>query len=484
LKPRFNSLVSRAVIVSLATFMLLTGAPFNSNLFVQKMIPDAKAAVSECTTSNATSNLSAEPSHAKTFFIDTGLSPRLDASYIGYRIKNASSTSVAGHWVSLESFNGGVVELANPRDTFQQLPTIPAGQTRTVYFLVKANTSTRVSQSHNVVIYNARPDASGTQKIHECSFAFTRVMETIKAAANKVTSITVSNSNPAIGDLVTFTVSGQTGTIGAGPAGVGRILWFTPNAYSNFPTQSLRLESATLLVSTNNGFPANSTRRYVDRLFVDPTIFPETLSGTATDGTVDSLTGKRNYRNTYTFRVLGRTSSNVPVTPIGQISSGTQIKHTDPSVAGGTFSLNLTSAPINVSVNKDVVSQDTFTKSGDYLEVPFKVTLRSSAGTAVLDKVVDTPANGVLFKAGSAKFNGSTIADPVFLAGESALTPRPLHFIGPFDVTTTNRDLTYTMLVPIGGGPYENTAVAYIGDQLVGSWNFNHFKSYHFEHHN
>lgn len=446
------------------TFSVALVATLLPIIFVQGMFPQSAHAVACATGAAAQDIIEVEPSHGKVMYIDTGVSPRIDGAYIGYRVKNISGSSISGWWVALSNFTGGVVSLANSRDQYMQLPTIAGNSTETVYFLLKASASTKVSQTHTVTVYNGRPDAGSAPK-YTCNFSFTKVAETIKAAANKVTDVSVTG-NFQTGQLITVTAKGATGTIGAGSSDIGRILWFSPSAFSNFPTAALRLESVTLETDTNPS--VNNGRVYQERLLVTPSITPN--SG----GTADDLVGKRYYQNVYKFRVLNKTSSATSIQPVAQISSGTQIKHTDLSAAGSSLSLSTNTVTTALTVSKSVTSISgltTATVNGiTYNVVPYKITLTSSSGSITVDEIVDTPASGVIYKDGTGLIASAAI-NPVQLSSESSLSPQPYHFLGPFTVTSgTTVNLTYQMLVPqTANATFINKAVAYIGTQVIGA---------------
>ena len=434
-------------------------------------------------------SLTITPSHGKVMYIDTGVSPRIDAAYVGYRIKNGTGSALSGYWVSLTDFRGGVISLANNIDANQQLidnssplPDVPVDATKTVYFLIKANISTRILQTHTVSIYQKRPDAVGTTAYSQCDFSFTKVAETIKAAANKVTSVLVDGSTnvstPAIGQLVTVTVKGAAGVIGAGSADVGKILWFSPSAFSSFPTTSLRLESVKLKVANNAQVQANGNNKvwiYDERLLVTPSITPSADSGfTGEETGADLLDSKRYYENEYKFRVISRAASATSIKPIAQISSGTQIKHTD--IAGSSSgTINTTAAPISFTVTKSAALPSPLVEENVggtlYSLVNYTVTITntSGSGTNRIDQIVDTPGSGVLFKTGTARAGGTTISDPIKITSENSLNPQPLHFIGPFSITSgTPLLITYQMHVPkTVSTVFTNTAVAYTGTQII-----------------
>lgn len=448
----------------------------------------SQAANATCATNaSAQNNIAVAPSHGKVFYIDTGVSPVIDAAYIGYRITNTTGATIRNYWASLTNFTGGVVSLARADDQYIQIPEIANNATKTIYVLVKARTATRIAQTHTLKIFSGRPDVAGASASYLCDFSFTKVAETIKASANKVTSITVSgDGTPELGELITVTAEGATGTIGAGSADVGRILWFSPAAFSSFPTVALRLESVRLVTADNaNWNNSSDIRVYEERLLIDTSIAPNTGTTTANaEGvksiltTTDNLVGKRYYKNSYRFRVIGKSTSAVAMQPVAQISSGTQIKHTDLSQTPSA-SINTQSTSITLTVTKSVTSTSNLTETTVngtvYFEVPYKVTIDNTAatGTVTIDEIVDTPASGVSYVANSVAVTagtGTAIA-PVILSSEANLSPQPLHFFGPFSVSSaTNFELTYKMYVPkAGSATYKNSAVAYIGSQPVGA---------------
>lgn len=455
-----------------------------SLISVVAVAPQAQALTACIDTGAAQNSIRVSPSHASVFYIDTGVTPRIDASYVGYQVANTTGTPLKGYWVSLTNFTGGQVSLANPADQYMQLPDIAGNETETVYFLLKASASTKVAQSHDVKVWDKRPDGASATNLYGCTYSFKKVAETIKAAANKPFSTTVDTIG-SIGTTFQVVVFGATGTIGQGNPDVGRILYFTPAAYSSFPTRAFRLEKVTLAVANppgNSGIGDGTDYRYYsDRLLVTPSIRPDQTKsidfGRNAITSLDNLVGKRKYRNEYTFRVLSNAPS-TSIAPIAQISSGTQIKHTAID-ANGTATINATAVTVNASITKEIGSTSlpypTATFGGNpYNEVPYKVTLSSSSATAsITDEIVDTPPSGAIFKSGSAQLQiGSgtpaTIADPETFTAESSMNPQPLHFTGPFLTTSSSSILlTYTLLVPAIPGTYSNTVYAKIGDQQV-----------------
>jgi uncharacterized repeat protein (TIGR02543 family) len=411
-------------------------------------------------------------------YIDSGMNPRVDAGYIGYRITNRTGSVMKGYWASFDNFTGGVVSLANPLDKYIDIPEIANNETKTVYVLVKATGSTRSTQAHDFKIFTEYPLAASSQNKYQCNFAFSKVAETIKAAANKPTSTTVVGSLGAIGTTFVVKSVGATGTIGAGNPDVGRILWFTPAAYSSFPTRAFRLESVVLRVSDKSNLTAGDLRVYSDRTFVKTNTAPNsdsTVSGELL--TLDNLVGKRFYENEYTFRIIDAASASI--VPIAQISSGTQIKHTVVD-ANGTALINASAATVPATIAKTLeninyASYPTATIGGSpYIEVPYKISLTTTSATAIkADKIVDVPASGSFYKTGSTliSIGGATAtaySDPETLTSESTLSPRPLHFFGPFTFSSTSSVvITYKIYIPAVQGFYSNNATAFIGDRRI-----------------
>ena len=461
--------------------------------------PEAKAALPECAVAGYTKSgtgLTITPSHGQVMYIDTGVSPKIDAAYVGYRITNNTGAAISGYWVSLTDFRGGVVSLANVADSSQQLldsssplPEVANGTTKTVYFLVKANASTKSAQTHTVSIYAGRPDASGASPVSQCDFSFSKVAETIKAAANKVTSVSViTTGSLQSGQLITVEVKGAAGIVGAGQTPDFRLMWFSPAAFSNFPTRAIRLESVQIVTSPNNANWNNSAdiRIYNERLLVKNDITPEssdssllTYSGYTGDygallTTADSLDAKRYYKNVYRFRVIGKSSSAATIAPVSQISSGTQIKHTD--LANSQSATIQTQNVVNpLTITKGLSTGSFYAGTGsyaNYVRASYQVVVTSNSSTELaVEEVVDTPPSNAIFT-GSASYkigSGSTIAiTPVKIDSESGQNPQPYHFIGPFRVTSTSSlTINYQMYIPLTAGTYTNTAKAIIGETTI-----------------
>ena len=190
----------RILLTSLLALSLLT-AMASSPL----LTPTANSVASACSTMAINgNNLKAVPSQAPIFYMDS--SQGVNAAYLGYQIQNSSATALTNVWVSVDSFTGGKISLANPADQHQSLSSVPAGSV------------------------------------------------SVSGSANKVTLITstLSPTTATLGGTYTVTVTGDTGKVGAGSNPDTDLIWVSPAAFSTWPTRALRLESTTLTLDCNN----------------------------------------------------------------------------------------------------------------------------------------------------------------------------------------------------------------------------------------
>jgi uncharacterized repeat protein (TIGR02543 family) len=443
--------------VSLATVSVLLGITlsFSATPDIQPAWA-GNAGVCETTGGTAHNNLKVYPSHGKVFYIDSGQNQSVDAAYAGYRVE--SSTTQSNLWAKVDSFTGGVVGLANPNDAYFRIGDVGAGSTLPAFFLLTAGVSTTTAQSHVFRVYSGDPRLSGSSELYNCTYSFVSVKETIKAAANKVTDV-ATVATDQIGGELRVTVEGNSGTIGSGTSSPdGEVMWFTPAARSSWPSSSLRLKSTTVDFFSNSS--RNTNQRVGSGPYLNQLVFnsPKTLFGES----------KVFYTAIYTFTIVGPVSTSVQAIPIAQISSGTQIKHTDvtgiTSDAGATISI---SAPVNVTVEKTVSSS--IAGSGATRDFSYTVTLSNSGGSSVdLDQIVDQPSAGLSFTAGSAFFSTSPT---VALANPVTDSSGKLVFQGPFTIPSGgSKTLTYKMTSSCSSGSFSYTNVAYgtVGSLVIG----------------
>jgi uncharacterized repeat protein (TIGR02543 family) len=406
----------------------------------------------------AQGGLKAVPAHGNVFYIDSGVTPKVDAAYVGYRIENSSGGTITGLWVSIESFVGGKLSLANPLDQYQQMDPVTNSGYKTAFYLLKAIGPTTISQTHTIKVFNKRPDLSGATTLLTCDFSFSQIQETIKANANKVTSVTgaLSPTTATLGGTLTISVAGDTGKVGGGKSPDFSIIWVSPAAVSTWPTRSLRLESTRVDLNC---------RSITDIVLIDTLI--QSSADSCFTNPNDSWTA------TYVFRIIGPGPASLTPSPIANIASGTQYKHSDiTSLAFGT-GINLSGVATSTFTVNVTASSSVISSTSSSARIRYTITLSTTSTTSVeVDEVIDRPASGTTLVSGTSTLNGSAISDPLSLASESALSPPPLHYIGPFSVVSgSNVVIVFDRNIPCGSSAasYGNTSYAKTGDQILGS---------------
>ncbi|MGH7645360.1 MAG: hypothetical protein ACREMR_07210, partial [Gemmatimonadales bacterium] len=350
--------------------------------------------------------------------------------YVSYRITNTSATPASDVWVQIGSFTGGVVQLAQFEGGLVHLGAIGAGQTKTAFFYVQATGPTATPQGHAVSVYGTRPPATA---LASASFTMT-AEEAIQANANKVTTTVVGPNPPALGGIVTITVTGETGTIGA-----AHILSFTPATFLSWRADAYEMIKSEITLTAGN------TGTFTDELLIPAAA----ITSSATT----------NYTAVYTFRAVGTTSAPTSLSSVGYISSGAQVKHTTTTNFGSL-------QPIQPASNKLGLGKlASPTQLPGAATVTFTLRL-SNADTAsasaddFTDSLPTTPG-AVSYVAGSSTFNGAAIADPVISGSR-------LQWFGTFQVPGGGtRDLVFQASVPGTVGTYVNRAVAHVAAEQI-----------------
>jgi phosphodiesterase/alkaline phosphatase D-like protein len=422
----------------------------------------------------AQANISVTPSHGKVMYIDTGQGQNINASYVGYKVTTTGSFSDV--WVELDGFENDIVQLANPADQYMQLGEINTSS-KVAYFLLRADRPTTTAQTHNVRVFNGNPEAAGNTELYSCTFSFQKVRETIKAAANKVSSVT-SNSVSAIGDELIVTHRGITGIIGAGSSPDLDMIWISPASNAAWPTRALKLTNVQVIYYSNRTFNGNALTK-TDELLLSPAR-NAIVSGPSNNLRFDD---PKSYQATYTFKVIGQ--GKATIAPVAQISSGTQIKHTDMSGfynTNGTakFPVDTTNTVINATTTK---TGEGFSTSGTSAVLRYSVSIQNTGSTAItIDDVVDTASSALTYRTGSAKtgtpFPGSTAVKDAFASpyrnpdGTVDSSKQNWTFVGPFTIAgNSTLQLNYEMLTACTNSTsaYDNVAIARIGDTQIGT---------------
>lgn len=167
------------------------------------------AAASTC----AAQGLTIAPLQSDVFYVD--VQQNYLGSYVGYKLTDTSGSARTGLWERLESFSGGVVAPSSgqPATDTLPVPALAANGAAPLYSYLKASAATATPQNHDVVIYDGRPGAGGTEVCRETQ-TIASVADVIKAAANKVTGATVTPAAVDLGGTFNLTVTGDSGTIG------------------------------------------------------------------------------------------------------------------------------------------------------------------------------------------------------------------------------------------------------------------------------
>jgi hypothetical protein len=429
----------------------------------------------ECKGTTNANSVEVTPSHGKGFYIDTGQGQNINAAYVGYRIKNTKATAISDLWVKLDGFEDDVIQLAHPNDELNQIGPVSAGATVPAFFLLRADRSTTAPQTHNVRVYEGNPSLEGSTELYSCFYTFTRVRETIKAAANKVESISSAPAVVQIGSNLVVTHKGLTGVIGAGGTPDGSIVWLSPASNASWPTRAFKLISTSVTFYQTKSFSGQN------EAFQNQLLIPN----------ASGILGQQrpsSYEATYTFKIIGRAPATVA--PVAQIASGTQIKHTDMSGFYNTdgtakFSVSSATAEVKLTTSKDLQKNPTTATAvraaSSNVEIDYEVTLVNSdtANALSVDKIVDTASSSLSYKSGSlavSQTNSSNVTSTVTSVtspiASGAGDTKDWTFGGAISVPAGGKlTLKYTMDTPCTGGQISlsNRAVSHIGDLRIGS---------------
>lgn len=400
---------------------LLTAAATAAGLATAVVAPPAGATVPTC----ASAGLTVTALHGPNFYIDPGES--LYGAYAGYRVTNTGSART-DLWVRLAGFGGGSVSLGTGQAASQQIVSLAGGAGQSLFWYLTASGANAAAQTHDVEVWSGRPDLPTASQVCGGSGGFANVQGTIKAAANKLTSVSVGGGTPKIGGSFTITVSGETGTIGSGPAGDPQSFWMSPAAGATWPANAYRLVGTTLNLGGTT---------YTDVLRV-----------------ANAGSSNKTYTAVYTFRAIGYTASSTGVVPVQQIASGTQIKHTDlnsvaslPAITPATNDLQLAKS----------ASPTSLPSSGG--TVTYQVTATGTSGS-VIDDFADTLPVGASLVPGSATWRGSAVPDGVLTSGV-------LTFSGPFTMAASGNVLQYQLSLPATSGDRVNSVVGHVGSAVI-----------------
>ncbi|HET9653568.1 MAG TPA: hypothetical protein VFP36_15320, partial [Usitatibacter sp.] len=373
-----------------------------------------------------------------TFYTDTSVTPNIVCNYESFSI--ASSSAVTDAWARASSFTG-VLALGGNDDGIQNLGAFSAGQTKYAFFYVCSNfTGGTSSGGFDVAVYDRNPTIAGASTLGgPNTFSFTVDNTLIQAGTNQVTTIFAGPNPATIGGIVTMTVEGDTGTIGNAPGPNGP-LSFTPAAFTSWRADAYEL------FASNISFSGGNSGSYDNQLAI-----PSLASGSTT-----------HYVATYYFRAMGGTTSTTELSPLVDIASGTQMKHTDTTKgAYGSGLLPIEPASNSLLLAK-LVSAATLPAQGGTVTYTLRLT-NSGGSPASIDDFVDTLPAGAAYVNNSSTFAGVAIANP-FVSGQT------LTWNAPFSVPAGGTaDLVFQATLPGTPNLYTNNAVAHIGSTVIDS---------------
>lgn len=387
------------------------------------------------------------------FFTHSGSNPK--CSYRSFNV--TSTTDVADAWGRIENLTSSLaIGSGNGNDDgLFHFGSFVAGQTRAAYFYICSTYTGGASvtgQGFDLRVYDRNPTLSGPVQLGTTTSSFTINDNVIEAAANKVTVI-FSGPNPAtLGGLMTMTVEGDTGTMGCKNVtgdlctgtSAGGPMAFTPASFTDWRSDAYELvgNNITLSGSANAGS-------------YDNTLYISSLA-TSSD---------THYVATYYFRAVTTTSVTTTLSPIGYISSGTQIKHTN--ISGGAYSTsggNTGLLPIEPASNtlvlgRKLVSAATLPAQGGRVTYTLEFTNSGSASVTV-DSVYDDLPSGATYASGTSAWNGTAIPDPV-VSGSTRV------WSGTFAVPANSvRNLVFQADLP-SPGTYVNSATGRVGSTVI-----------------
>src|ERR1041385_271239 len=245
------------------------------------------------------------------------------------------------------------------------------------------------NENHTILAMNGPPGVGSV--LSSADFGFTNIIYAIEALANKRNLITNLNPYALLGSQVVMLIEGDTGTIGGqnsmafSPAVLGG---FRPDAYE--------------LVGSKVVFTQNPT--FTNQLYFDPGVVGFT-----------NFTGQ-SYTNTFYFRAVKPTGTNIAISPFAFVDSGTGTKHTAfTSLASSGGSNVIYSATNVITIFNQTVTPTSLLAPGGTVTYSISITNFSlSSSNITLDEIVDllpgTPGNAT-YVPGSPTYNAAPIAD-------------------------------------------------------------------------
>ncbi|MFV8334427.1 Ig-like domain-containing protein, partial [Flavobacterium sp. GSP14] len=378
------------------------------------------------------------------FYIDLGASTPINSAYASYSISSPAGSSIINDlWVEISNFSdvsaveATSVNLASNEVNLVNLGALTAGNSATAYFYLTATAATLTDQTHTIKVYDGKPGAGGVllNGATGTTMTFLSVESAISAASNKVATSIVGPPSNALGGLMTMTVTGNTGTVGT-----AKIFSTSPASFANWNPTAYELINSQFTFAYGAGTADDISYNNQLKFVLGST--------TSTD-----------YTLVFTFRAVTTTSSPTAVSPISNISSGAQIKHTTLDAAF------LALAPIASAQNFLTLTKSTstpiLTSGGTGL---YTITLTNTSTQALLvDDITDIMPLGTAYVAGSSTFGGLPITNPT-ITGQSLVWGNSSNFSIPASGSVS---LTFSATIPNTKGTYTNSAYGNIGTTQI-----------------
>ena len=337
----------------------------------------------------------------------TDLGNGLDSTYLVFQITNTGGLA-SDVWAQLDTSASTIISNvgAGQHELRFQMSTgahgsVPSGQlglaqneTKGVFFLVKATQTTNTPQKLTVRLSSTN---ANTADYGTFDFNFT-VADTIQASANKVKTVITIPNNPQIGQLGKITVTGCTGTVGA-----GKVLYFSPVSSHTWPADAFEFIDSDIQIENYTGSPyrdvaliPNADVLTTDNCYDEIFTFVIDAVGTATTSPSNFITsGGSNVKHTTTnsgsFAVVvppaecptitvSSTPASLPDAVPGVLYSVTFSALPAP---GGTYSFSSTTLPSWLSLNSATGVLSGTPGPGDVGSVSFTITATDSGGEPV-----------------------------------------------------------------------------------------------------
>jgi uncharacterized repeat protein (TIGR01451 family) len=380
------------------------------------------------------------------FYVDDKDSNGVIYNYAVYTISNNTGINIPSTYVALTNIHPtNRIQLALTDNGVRTLGALAPGETKLAAFYLRGpsftgNSDTLLNltnETHSVQVW-AGPPVVGNL-LSSSNYSYTNIIFLIEAAANKVTVITNLNPLAILGSEVVLVIAGDTGTIGGDNS-----ITFSPGVLGSWRPDAYQL------VNTVVRFSQNPT--YTNRLYFDPGISGFT-----------NFAGQT-YTNTFLFRAVRVTGTNLPISPFAFVDSGSGTKHTALSSlisAGG--SNQIFSASNLMSIISHSVTPGSLLAPGGL--VTYSVTFSNGYFLPInLDEILnDLPGlpGIVTYVPGSATYNSLAISNP-------SIASQTLRWAQPFTVPGNGTStLTFQAIAPLSAGTYTNRVHGVLGNEII-----------------